>query len=92
MCRLERLELGMCGRGFGHVAAAAVAGPSSRGAHPSMPALRLLSLRGAYRATDDDITGVLQNAPQLQELCLCDCSRLQGGLLQGLQMLAPELR
>ncbi|EIE21398.1 RNI-like protein [Coccomyxa subellipsoidea C-169] len=69
--RLERLELGLCGRGFGDaVAAAMVAGGQ-------LSRLRSLTLGGAYRTTDADLAKLLAAAPDLAELRLPQCSRLQ---------------
>lgn len=71
LCRLERLELGTCGRGFGDVAAAAMAdkGP--------LPGLRALKLGGAYRLKDADLQKLLACAPALEQLRLPQCSLLQ---------------
>ena len=81
--RLERLELGMCGRGFGDAVAASMvaAGQLSR--------LRYLTLGGAYRTRDADLAKLLAAAPNLAELRLPQCSRLQdaGAIAQ----LTPDL-
>jgi hypothetical protein len=69
-CRLERLELGTCGRGFGDVAAAAVAGKGP------LPCLRSLALGGAYRLRDFDLEMLLVRAPDLEQLRLPQCSLL----------------
>lgn len=69
-CRLERLELGTCGRGFGDVAAAAVAGKGP------LPGLRSLALGGAYRLRDSDLEKLLVRAPDLEQLRLPQCSLL----------------
>ncbi|CAL8469688.1 g9229 [Coccomyxa elongata] len=81
--RLERLELGMCGRGFGDAVAAAMvtAGPLS--------ALRCLTLGGAYRTTDADLAKLLAAAPALVELRLPQCSRLQDA--SAIPRLVPNL-
>ena len=70
-CRLERLELGTCGRGFGDVAASAVAGKGP------LPCLRSLALGGAYRLRDFDLEKLLVRAPDLEQLRLPQCSLLQ---------------
>lgn len=70
-CRLERLELGTCGRGFGDVAAAAVAGKGP------LPGLRSLALGGAYRLRNFDLEKLLVRAPDLEQLRLPQCSLLQ---------------
>ncbi|CAL5228114.1 g11190 [Coccomyxa viridis] len=69
--RLERLELGTCGRGFGDVAAAAMADKGS------LPGLRSLRLGGAYRLKDADLERLLACAPDLDQLRLPQCSLLQ---------------
>lgn len=81
--RLERLELGMCGRGFGEAVAAAMvaAGQLSR--------LRNLALGGAYRTTDADVAKLLAAAPDLAELRLPQCSRLQD--VGAISRLTPNL-
>lgn len=71
VCRLERLELGMCGRGFSDAVAAAMV----KGGE--LAALRALTLGGAYRVTDADLGRLLAAAPRLAELRLPQCSRLQ---------------
>lgn len=68
--RLERLELGACGRGFDDKAAAVVAaaGPLS--------GLRVLRLGGAYRLTDTGLLQLLEGAPGLKELAVPSAPRL----------------
>jgi DNA repair protein RAD7 len=72
--RLERLELGNCGRGFTDEAAAvlAEAGPLQQ--------LRVLRLGGAYKLNDAGLLALLQAAPGLQELAVPCASRLTGAL------------
>ena len=57
LCRLDRLELGFCGRGFGEKAAAALA------AGPPLTGLQSLHLAGAYRLQPDDVLKVVSAAP-----------------------------
>jgi hypothetical protein len=73
--RLERLELGSCGRGFTDEAAAALAeaGPLQQ--------LRVLRLGGAYKLNDAGLLALLQAAPGLQELAVPSASRLTGALV-----------
>lgn len=70
--RLERLELGHCGRGFGDEAATqlASAGP--------LVGLRLLRLGGAYRLGDAAAAAVVGACPDLVELALPSAPRLTG--------------
>ncbi len=82
--RLERLELGLCGRGFGDAAAAALA------AGRPLTRLRSLALVGAYRLTDADLEHILAAAPILEELHLPQCSRLQDA--SALPLSVPQLR
>ena len=83
-CRLERLELGTCGRGFGDVAAAAMA------ARGPLPVLRSLRLGGAYRLRDGDLALLLERAPNLEQLRLPQCSLLQDAAC--LPRLCPSIR
>ena len=83
-CRLERLELGTCGRGFGDVAAAAMA------ARGPLPGLRSLRLGGAYRLRDGDLAQLLERAPNLEQLRLPQCSLLQDAAC--LPRLCPSIR
>eukprot|EP00879_Flechtneria_rotunda_P026293 GHRR01028028.1.p1 GENE.GHRR01028028.1~~GHRR01028028.1.p1 ORF type:complete len:517 (+),score=163.65 GHRR01028028.1:303-1853(+) len=84
-CRLERLELGHCGRGFtdGAAAALAAAGPFQH--------LTVLRLGGAYKLTDQGILKVLEAAPMLKELAVPSASRLTGACLDRLPAVAPQL-
>jgi len=70
--RLERLELGACGRGFDDKAAAVVAtaGPLS--------GLRVLRLGGAYRLTDTGLLQLLEATSGLKELAVPSAPRLTG--------------
>ncbi|GIL72169.1 hypothetical protein Vretimale_462 [Volvox reticuliferus] len=83
--RLQRLELGFCGRGFGDEAAAlmAAAGP--------LRALEVLALEGAYRLSDAGLENALSATPSLTSLALPQSSRLSGVLLDKLPALAPGL-
>jgi hypothetical protein len=69
-CRLVRLDLGFCGRGFGTKAADAFAS-----AGPFMH-LKELCLSGAYRLQPASVLHVASATPQLKALCLPDCSWL----------------
>ncbi|CAK0785667.1 hypothetical protein CVIRNUC_008878 [Coccomyxa viridis] len=82
--RLERLELGTCGRGFGDIAAAAMA------ARGPLPGLRSLRLGGAYRLRDADLAQLLERAPALEQLRLPQCSLLQDAAC--LPRLCPKIR
>ena len=90
--RLELLNLGQCGRGMGSRAAAALAGPRTAATGPALPCLQLLALAGAYRLTDDALETLVCSAPMLAELCLPNCSRLQGASIQALPSVTPRLR
>jgi DNA repair protein RAD7 len=72
--RLERLELGSCGRGFDDKAAVLVAcaGPLS--------GLRVCRLTGAYRLGDSGLLQLLGAAPDLLELAVPSAPRLTGTL------------
>eukprot|EP00892_Ulva_mutabilis_P010838 jgi/Ulvmu1/8126/UM040_0021.1 len=85
--RLERMELGFCGRGFGDAAAAAVAeiGP--------LRALRELQLAGAYRLGPEALLKAAAAAPDLHRLCVPACVCLQGAaVLPQLAAALPQLR
>ena len=91
--RLERLDLRQCGRGMGQAAAAALcARATSTATGATLPALAFLALAGGYRVTDDALEGILRQAPNLTELRLPNCSRLQGSVLHALPSLIPSLR
>ena len=83
--RLERLQLDLCGRGFGDRVAASMA-------KGDMTKLRVLALGGAYRLTDDGLLHILRVAPNLDELHLPQCCRIQGPALEALPALTPNLR
>ena len=87
-CSLERLELDMCGRGFGDPAVAALCASASG----RLPGLRVLSLGGAYRLSDAGLVTLLRAAPGLEEVHLAQCCRVEGDALQQLPELAGELR
>jgi DNA repair protein RAD7 len=78
--RLERLELGNCGRGFTDEAAAALA------AAGPLQQLRVLRLGGAYKLNDGGLLQLLQAAPGLQGLSVPSASRLTGGFTAGVDM------
>ncbi|KAF6264728.1 hypothetical protein COO60DRAFT_17560 [Scenedesmus sp. NREL 46B-D3] len=84
-CRLERLELGNCGRGFTDEAAAALAGAGP------LQQLRVLRLGGAYKLNDAGLLALLQASPGLQELTVPSASRLTGSFLCRLPAAAPQL-
>ena len=89
--RLERLELGFCGRGFGPEAVRALlAGGAAGGNAGALPGLRSLALKDAYRLEDADLHRLLAAAPNLEQLRLANCSRLQDAAQ--LARLAPHLR
>jgi len=95
--RLQRMELGLCGRGFGDRVA------ESLGKH-SLGGLQTLILTGAYRVSDEGVRALLRAAPNLRRLGLPDGCRLQDCVsvlpeacpllevadLQGCRGLAPE--
>ncbi|GIL45521.1 hypothetical protein Vafri_2737 [Volvox africanus] len=83
--RLQRLELGFCGRGFGDEAAALMAaGGPLRG-------LEVLALEGAYRLSDAGLEKALSATPSLTWLAVPQSSRLTGALLEKLPSLVPGL-
>lgn len=84
--RLESLSLNLCGRGFGDSAAAALAKGNR------LENLRVLALGGAYRLRDSGLLEILKAAPNLEELRLPQCCRIQGTALQSLPALTPKLR
>lgn len=85
-CRLERMDLGFCGRGFGDAAAAAVAesGP--------LPALHTLRLAGAYRLGPDALLRAAAAAPHLAHLAVPACICLQARPRPSPRPLAPVHR
>lgn len=84
--KLERLELGLCGRGFTDSVAREAA---ARGGFSGLKSLRL---SGAYRLGDDSILALLSRVPGLQTLALPHCSRVEGSFLESLPRLLPQLR
>lgn len=88
VCSLERLELDMCGRGFGDPAVAALCSAAGE----ELPTLRVLSLGGAYRLSDGGLVTLLRAAPGLEELHLAQCCRIEGGALQQVPKLNKGLR
>lgn len=87
-CRLERLELGFCGRGVSAEAVRALVGVA--GGNATLPGLASLALKDAYRLEDADLHRLLAAAPNLERLRLANCSRLQDAAR--LAGLAPNLR
>ena len=85
--RLERLDLGMCGRGMTDTTACALAAACG-----GFPALSTLRLAAAYRLSDEGLTALLRVAPGVQSLALPQCSRLEGASIQLLPELVPGLR
>lgn len=79
--------MNVCGRGFGDAAAFALASNRTQLAN-----LLVLRLGGAYRLTDSGLQRLLEAAPQLIELHLPQCSRIQGAALEHLPRLTPNLR
>ena len=86
MNRLERLDLNLCGRGFGDPTAIALATGGE------LSGLQVLRLGGAYRLMDSGLEALLRVTPQLTELHLPQCSRLQGPSLEQLPSLTPRLQ
>jgi hypothetical protein len=84
--RLQRLHLGMCGRGATDRVAAAVA------AGGVLSSLTSLHLGGAYRLGDAGLLALLRAAPSLRELQLPLCSRLEGPAVEALPVAGPRLR
>ncbi|GAX78034.1 hypothetical protein CEUSTIGMA_g5476.t1 [Chlamydomonas eustigma] len=84
--RLERLELGSCGRGFG----------DSQAQHltklGTLHAMSQLSLGGAYRLSDQGLEQALTVLSALSSLKLAQCSRLTGSVIERLPSLLPILR
>lgn len=70
--RLERLELGSCGRGFDDKAAALVASAGP------LDGLRVCRLTGAYRLGDSGLLQLLGAAPGVLELAVPSAPRLTG--------------
>lgn len=75
--KLGRVELGLCGRSLTDD----VAKRMSKEA-PQLSNLRSFKCTGAYRLGDDGLMDLLSTMPRLEELCLDQCSRLEGGSLQ----------
>uniref|UniRef100_A0A7S3QLR1 F-box/LRR-repeat protein 15-like leucin rich repeat domain-containing protein n=1 Tax=Dunaliella tertiolecta TaxID=3047 RepID=A0A7S3QLR1_DUNTE len=95
--RLERLELGFVGRGFGDAEATLFAQTAKKGeacgnAGSMLDSLTSLLLGGAYRLSDAGVKQVLGACPRLQQLSLPQASRLTGAMLDGVEALAPSLR
>eukprot|EP00803_Ostreobium_quekettii_P003278 evm.model.scf_2717.2 EVM.evm.TU.scf_2717.2 scf_2717:9096-14414(+) len=85
--RLERLELGMCGRGLTDKCAEVVDADGFLGN------LQVLLLSGAYQLSDIGVKTLLASTHgQLLVLGLRSCSRISGSVLNEMQELAPKLR
>eukprot|EP00249_Psilotum_nudum_P017534 c26376_g2_i1 orf=2-2341(+) len=69
---LEVLELGNCGRWFSDQCVSAMVARSNG----SLPSLYTVSLRGAYRLTDNGLADFVRATPVLTSLDLTDCSYL----------------
>ncbi|KAG2430452.1 hypothetical protein HXX76_009975 [Chlamydomonas incerta] len=87
--RLQRLELGFCGRGFGDEAAALVAAGGGGGGR--LEELESLTLDGAYRLSDAGLIKLLSATPALRRLSVAQGSRLTSALLAKLPELVPQL-
>lgn len=83
--RLERLELGFCGRGFGDDTAELI------GRGPVLPLMTSLMLSGAYRLSDEAVHVMVGKTPGLRQLSLAEGSRLNGTCLMELPSLTPLL-
>ncbi|PNW75825.1 hypothetical protein CHLRE_12g559050v5 [Chlamydomonas reinhardtii] len=87
--RLQRLELGFCGRGFGDDAAALVAAGGGSGG--ALEELEALTLDGAYRLSDAGLIQLLSATPALRRLSVAQGSRFTSALLDKLPALVPQL-
>ncbi|EFJ52453.1 hypothetical protein VOLCADRAFT_86557 [Volvox carteri f. nagariensis] len=83
--KLQRLELGFCGRGFGDESAGLLA------AGGPLEQLESLELAGAYRLSDAGLEKVLSVAPSLDRLAVPQCPRLTGAVVDKLPALIPRL-
>lgn len=83
--RLEILELGSCGRGFGDLQADLL---SKSGPYQSMSSM---TLGGAYRLSDTGLVTILRATPALTTLALPHASRLTGSAIEQLPSLVPRL-
>lgn len=84
--KLEKLDLGLCGRGLTDSVAADIA---TRGVLSSLKSLRL---SGAYRLSDEGLIKLLRKAPNLTSLALPQCSRIEGPSIEVLPQLVPQLQ
>lgn len=75
--KLGRLELGLCGRPLTDEVARRVSKEA-----PKLSNLRFFKCSGAYRLGDDGLSDLLGAMPRLEELCLAQCSRLEGTSLR----------
>ncbi|KAI8464772.1 MAG: hypothetical protein J3K34DRAFT_525945 [Monoraphidium minutum] len=87
--RLERLELGCCGRGFSDAAARGLAAAAPAG---GLAGLASIGLEAAYNLGDDALGALLAAAPRASRLALPQASKLGGGLVARLPALLPGLR
>lgn len=83
--RLQRLELNLCGRGFTDRMAGALVKKGQ------LSNLKVLALGGAYRLSDAGLLELLKASPNLEELHLPQCSRIQGSTLEILPQITPKL-
>eukprot|EP00899_Mesostigma_viride_P000759 jgi/Mesvir1/10684/Mv13775-RA.1 len=79
--RLQRLDLGFCGRGLSDRGITATLG-SSPGC---LPQLRALFLRGAYRVTDAGLAAAVLGAPNVTSIGITDNAHVTG---RGLESMA----
>ncbi|GBF91694.1 hypothetical protein Rsub_03998 [Raphidocelis subcapitata] len=86
--RLERLDLGCCGRGFTDASARALAAAAG---DAGLPALASLALQGAYNFTDAALFELLAAAPALRRLAVPQGSKFGGGFVERLPALLPRL-
>ncbi|MCO5554982.1 hypothetical protein L7F22_008521 [Adiantum nelumboides] len=74
--RLEKLHLGYCGRALSErCLLTTIAGPAT------VTLLKSISLRGAYRLSDQGLEALLQASPQLVHLDLSNCSFLTNAFM-----------
>ncbi|KAI5067561.1 hypothetical protein GOP47_0018089 [Adiantum capillus-veneris] len=75
--RLEKLHLGFCGRALSeHCLLTTIASPATS------TLLKSISLRGAYRLSDQGLEALLQASPQLVHLDLSNCSFLTNASME----------
>ena len=84
--KLEKLDLGLCGRGLTDTVATQIA------AQGVFVSLKSLKLGGAYRLSDTGLTALLARTPALMSLAIPQCCRIEGSVIeQGLSRLTPHL-